>query len=188
VVGFFWFCVRQGWIRDNPAASMGRIIAKHVPVRYSTGYEYAGILSATYRLKKAQNAPGLLRCGICVRALTERSCAGVGCTSASGHAGMLAPRGEQAHALPSQDRRARLRVLPHEVADLLRSIPPGRRPETQPALLLLVRQWIAPFFPKFAKNRHSDSPRRTTFCIIGHLRQTQTPSARISRPVRSSHG
>jgi hypothetical protein len=28
VVGFFWFCVRQGWLTENPTATMGRVIAK----------------------------------------------------------------------------------------------------------------------------------------------------------------
>ena len=30
VIGFFWFCVRQGWLRENPTATMGRVIAKGV--------------------------------------------------------------------------------------------------------------------------------------------------------------
>ncbi len=40
VIGFFWFCVRQGWLRENPTATMGRVIAKHVPTDYFTADEY----------------------------------------------------------------------------------------------------------------------------------------------------
>lgn len=40
VIGFFWYCVRQGWLRENPTATMGRVIAKHVPTDYFTADEY----------------------------------------------------------------------------------------------------------------------------------------------------
>ena len=50
VIGFFWFCVRQGWLQDNPTATMGRVIAKHVPTDYFTADEYKRIVGATYRL------------------------------------------------------------------------------------------------------------------------------------------
>ena len=50
VVGFFWFCVRHGWLKDNPTATMGRVIAKHVPTDYFTADEYKRIIGATYRL------------------------------------------------------------------------------------------------------------------------------------------
>jgi hypothetical protein len=52
VVGFFWFCVRQGWLKENPTATMGRVIAKHVPSNYFTAEEYAKILDVTYRLNE----------------------------------------------------------------------------------------------------------------------------------------
>ena len=47
VIGFFWFCVRQGWLRENPTATMGRVIAKHVPTDYFTAEEYKCIIDAT---------------------------------------------------------------------------------------------------------------------------------------------
>jgi integrase/recombinase XerD len=50
VIGFFWFCVRQGWLRENPTATMGPVIAKHVPTDYFTADEYKRIIGATYRL------------------------------------------------------------------------------------------------------------------------------------------
>jgi hypothetical protein len=50
VIDFFWFCVRQGWLRENPTATMGRVIAKHVPTDYFTADEYKCIIDAAYRL------------------------------------------------------------------------------------------------------------------------------------------
>jgi integrase/recombinase XerD len=50
VIGFFWYFVRQGWLRENPTATMGRVIAKHVPTDYFTADEYKRVIGATYRL------------------------------------------------------------------------------------------------------------------------------------------
>jgi integrase len=50
VIGFFWFGVRQGWIRENPTATIGKVIAKQTPTDYFPRDEYATILSACGRL------------------------------------------------------------------------------------------------------------------------------------------
>jgi integrase/recombinase XerD len=50
VIGFFWFCIRQGWIPQNPTQAMGKIIAKHTPTDYFPQAEYAIILAACARL------------------------------------------------------------------------------------------------------------------------------------------
>ena len=129
VVGFFWFCVRQGWIRDNPTASMGRIIAKQIPTDYFTRDEYLRILSATYRLEEGTErswAPE--NRGIRIRALTElmrwsglriRDAATLECSRLTDNKLMLyqAKTGVPVFV-----------PLPPEVADFLRSIPPGLKP------------------------------------------------------------
>jgi integrase len=129
VVGFFWFCVRQGWIRDNPTASMGRIIARQVPTDYFTADEYARILSATYRLDEcAERSWGPEKRGIRIRALTElmrwsglriRDAATLECARLVDNKLMLyqAKTGVPVFV-----------PLPPEVADLLRAIPPGLKP------------------------------------------------------------
>ena len=72
VIGFFWYCVRQGWLRENPTATMGRVIAKHVPTDYFTAYEYKRIIGATYRLGEfAERSWAPEKRGIRIRALTE---------------------------------------------------------------------------------------------------------------------
>lgn len=72
VIGFFWFCVRQGWLRENPTATMGRVIAKHVPTDYFPADEYARIIEATYRLDEyAERSWAPEKRGARIRALTE---------------------------------------------------------------------------------------------------------------------
>ena len=72
IIGFFWFCVRQGWLRENPTATMGRVIAKHVPTDYFTAEEYKCIIDATYRLGEyAERSWAPEKRGIRIRALTE---------------------------------------------------------------------------------------------------------------------
>lgn len=72
VIGFFWFCVRQGWLRENPTATMGRVIAKHVPTDYFPADEYAKIIAATYRLDEyAERSWAPEKRGARIRALTE---------------------------------------------------------------------------------------------------------------------
>ena len=72
VVGFFWFCVRQGILKDNPTATMGRVIARHVPTDYFTAEEYAKIIDATYRLDEYDDRTyDVEKRGVRIRALTE---------------------------------------------------------------------------------------------------------------------
>jgi len=72
VVGFFWFCVRHGWLTENPTATMGRVIAKQVPTDYFTAEEYAKIIEATYRLDDfGERSWAPEKRGIRIRALTE---------------------------------------------------------------------------------------------------------------------
>jgi integrase/recombinase XerD len=72
VVGFFWFCVRQGWIPQNPAQAMGKIIAKHTPTDYFPKPEYAVILDACGRLDDGiKRAYDIEKRGARILALTE---------------------------------------------------------------------------------------------------------------------
>ncbi|MGD0902358.1 MAG: tyrosine-type recombinase/integrase [Terracidiphilus sp.] len=72
VVGFFWFCLRQGWLKENPTGTMGRVIAKQVPTDYFTAEEYAKIIEATYRLDEFGDRPyDAEKRGVRIRTLTE---------------------------------------------------------------------------------------------------------------------
>jgi len=129
VIGFFWYCVRQGWLRDNPTATMGRVIAKHVPTDYFTADEYKRIIDATYRLGEyAERSWAPEKRGIRIRALTElmrwsglriRDAVTLECGRLVENKLMLyqAKTGTPVFV-----------PLPPHVADLLRSIPPGLKP------------------------------------------------------------
>jgi integrase len=129
VVGFFWFCVRHGWIKDNPTATMGRIIAKHVPTDYFTADEYKQIIGATYRLDEyTERSWAPEKRGIRIRALTElmrwsglriRDAVTLECSRL------------QDNKLLLYQAKTGIPVfvpLPPHVADQLRSIPPGLKP------------------------------------------------------------
>ncbi|HTU47362.1 MAG TPA: tyrosine-type recombinase/integrase [Bryobacteraceae bacterium] len=129
VIGFFWYCVRQGWLRENPTATMGRVIAKHVPTDYFTADEYKRIIGATYRLGEyAERSWAPEKRGIRIRALTElmrwsglriRDAVTLECGRLIENKLMLyqAKTGTPVFV-----------PLPPHVADLLRSIPPGLKP------------------------------------------------------------
>ena len=129
VVGFFWFCVRHGWIKENPTATMGRVVAKHVPTDYFTADEYKRIISATYRLgEDIERSWAPEKRGIRIRALTElmrwsglriRDAVTLECSRLDGNKLLLY---QAKTGIPV------FVPLPPHVADLLRSIPPGLKP------------------------------------------------------------
>ncbi len=129
VVRFFWCCVCQGWLRDNLSATMGRVIAKHVPTGYFTADEHKRIIDATYRLgESAERSWAPKKRGIRIRALTElmrwsglriRDAVTLECARLVENKLML---------YQAKTRTPVFVPLPPHVADLLRSIPPGLKP------------------------------------------------------------
>jgi hypothetical protein len=47
-IGFFYDCLRLGWIKTNPAVSLGRIRADGPPTDYFPKHEFEQIIDATY--------------------------------------------------------------------------------------------------------------------------------------------
>lgn len=47
LIGFFWFCVRSGWLSVNPTDGLGRIVVDQTPTDYFTREEFDRILDAT---------------------------------------------------------------------------------------------------------------------------------------------
>lgn len=47
-IGFFYYCVRRGWIKTNPATLLGRIKVRENPTDYFNKEEFEKILQATY--------------------------------------------------------------------------------------------------------------------------------------------
>jgi integrase len=48
LIGFFYYCLRLGWIKSNPAVLLGRIRADGPPTDYFPKSEFDRILDATY--------------------------------------------------------------------------------------------------------------------------------------------
>ena len=48
VIGFFWACVRRGYISQNPTAGIGKIRVDQVPTDYFTREEFNKIVAATH--------------------------------------------------------------------------------------------------------------------------------------------
>jgi integrase len=105
---------------------MGRVIAKNVPTDYFTAEEYAQIIDATYRLNEYdERTYDIEKRGLRIRALTElmrwsglriRDAVTLECARLVGNKLMLY---QAKTGIPV------FVPLPAEVADLLRSIPPG---------------------------------------------------------------
>jgi len=129
VVGFFWFCIRQGWIQQNPTQAMGKIIARQTPTDYFPESKYATILDACGRLDEGlKRAYDIEKRGTRIRALTElmrwsglriRDAVTLEKTRLEGNKLFLyqAKTGVPVYV-----------VLPPEVADALNSLPPGPKP------------------------------------------------------------
>jgi len=55
VTGFFWFCVRAGWITTPPTLNLKRITVRQKPTDYFPRDEYARIIEATYQLDEGMD-------------------------------------------------------------------------------------------------------------------------------------
>jgi integrase len=130
VTGFFWFCIRAGWITTSPTLNLKRITVHQRPTDYFPREEYAQILDATYRLDDGlERAYDIEKRGQRMRAM-------VGLLRWSGLRIRDAVTLEKARLLPNDDvflYQAKTGVpvyvpLPHHVAEDLRNVPPGPKP------------------------------------------------------------
>ena len=48
IVGFFWACVRRGYVAQNPCVDLGKIKVNQIPTDYFSQDEFAKIIDATY--------------------------------------------------------------------------------------------------------------------------------------------
>jgi hypothetical protein len=58
LTGFFWFCIRGGWITQNPTNGLGRITVNQTPTDYFTRKEFDKIVDATYAYLKIAGRQG----------------------------------------------------------------------------------------------------------------------------------
>jgi integrase/recombinase XerD len=58
LTGFFWFCIRAGWITQNPTNGLGRITVNQTPTDYFTRKEFDKIIDATYAYRENRGETG----------------------------------------------------------------------------------------------------------------------------------
>ncbi len=130
LTGFFWFCIRAGWITQSPTLNLKRISVQQTPTDYFPRNEYSRILEATYRLDDGvERAYDVEKRGQRIRALTELM-------RWSGLRIRDAVTLEKPRLLPNDDLflyQAKTGVpvyvpLPHRVAEAVRNVPPGPKP------------------------------------------------------------
>lgn len=127
LTGFFWFCIRAGWIPQNPTTHLGRISVSQTPTDYFTREEFDKLIDCTYVYqpkgwKECRNQATRLRIltllmrwsGLRIRdAITlERN--------------RLV--GDSVLLYQAKTRTPVYVPLPPEVAEALRTIPPGPKP------------------------------------------------------------
>jgi integrase/recombinase XerD len=54
LTGFFWFCIRAGWITANPTDRLGRISVTQAPTDYFTREEYDKLVDATHLYREGR--------------------------------------------------------------------------------------------------------------------------------------
>ena len=131
LVGFFYYCMRLGWMRENPAALLGRIKADGPPTDYFTREEFDRIIDSTYVYqpkgwKECRNQAARLRIliwlmrwsGLAIRdAVTlERS---------------RLNEKDELFLYRAKTGNPVYVPLPNYVADSLRNVPPGPKPNAR---------------------------------------------------------
>ena len=130
LTGFFWFCSRAGWITQSPTLNLKRITVQQMPTDYFPREEYNEIIDGTYRLDD-----GLER-GYDVEKRGQRIRALVQLLRWSGLRIRDAVTLERERLQSNDDLllyQAKTGVpvyvpLPHKVAEDLRNVPPGPKP------------------------------------------------------------
>ena len=58
LVGFFWACVRRGYITENPTFGLGKIKVDQTPTDYFPPHEFEEIVDATYAYRENRGETG----------------------------------------------------------------------------------------------------------------------------------
>ena len=127
LAGFFWFCIRAGWLSANPTIGLGKISVDQTPTDYFTKEEFARIVDATYIYRENRWEQGD-RNGTRLRALTNlmrwsglriRDAITLERSRLSGDSLLL---------YQAKTRTPVYVPLPPHVAESLRTVPDGVRP------------------------------------------------------------
>jgi integrase len=127
LIGFFWFCIRAGWITSNPTQGLGKIAVDATPTDYFPKDEFQKIIDATYLYRENRWEQGDTN-GTRLRALTLlMRWSGLRIRDAV----TLERSRLQGDNLLLYQAKTRTPVyvpLPPNVAEALKTVPPGVRP------------------------------------------------------------
>jgi integrase/recombinase XerD len=125
---FFRFCIAQGWAKENPACKLSRIQVKQTPTGYFPPEEFQKLVEATYVYGERSNNPNAENCAIRIRTLLLlMRCSGL----RIGDAVTLERTRLIRNNLSLYQAKTGEPVyvpLPADVAQALRQIPPGVKP------------------------------------------------------------
>jgi hypothetical protein len=113
LTGFFWFCIRAGWLTANPTDRLGRISVTQAPTDYFTRDEYEKLLDATYLYREGCGETIGGTNGTRIRALIILR---------TGNVAGPVPAGRKEHRGPYGDVISRLAVYERHATDAVNAI------------------------------------------------------------------
>jgi integrase/recombinase XerD len=129
VIGFFYYCLRMGWTKSNPAILLGRVKVTEKPTDYFTREQYGKIVDATYVYNptawnsEPRNQATRVRTLVLLMrwsGLAISDAVGLERSRLNENDELLLYRAKTGHPVYVP--------LPQDVADALRNIPPGPKP------------------------------------------------------------
>jgi integrase/recombinase XerD len=129
VIGFFYYCLRMGWIKSNPAILLGRVKVTERPTDYFSKDEFNKIVDATYIYNPMAWNSEPRNQATRVRTLVWlMRWSGLAISDAVGLERSRLNEHDELHLYRAKTGQPVYVPLPHEVAEALRNIPPGPKP------------------------------------------------------------
>jgi hypothetical protein len=175
VCGFFYFCMRQGWTKSNPMLDVGAIKVKNRPTDYFTRTEFDSVVHATYIYRGSRWGEDDVRFGERLRALTLlmrwsglaiRDAVTLRRDRLAADDSIFLYRAKTGHPVRV--------LLPHDVAEALRNVPPGNAPHPE------FFFWSGSGLKKTAVADWQRSYRKL-FALAGRFRSILKPVSRSER-------
>ena len=129
VIGFFYYCLRMGWIKSNPAILLGRVKVTERPTDYFPKDEFNKIVDATYVYNPMAWNSEPRNQATRVRTLVWlMRWSGLAISDAVGLERSRLNEHDELHLYRAKTGQPVYVPLPHDVAEALRNIPPGPKP------------------------------------------------------------
>jgi integrase/recombinase XerD len=129
VCGFFFFCIRQGWLKTNPMLDVAAIKVTQKPTDYFPQAEFDSIIDATYVYRGSRWGNNDTRFGERLRILTLlMRWSGLAIRDAVTLRRNRLGADDSIFLYRAKTGYPVRVLLPPEVADALRNVPPGNAP------------------------------------------------------------